>query len=225
MKQKQHFVSIKGTKDGFKLILDDRCSYDILMEELDEKLSASTRNETEGRLIPVQLDVGNRYLTLDEEQEIRDLIRRKKNLVVERIDCNVITKEEAEEMRRSNQVVSIAKIIRSGQVLEVHGDLLLIGDINPGGKVIASGNIYVMGVIRGIAHAGANGDRAAVIAASVMKPSQLRIASIVSRAPDHSSQREKGNEMECAYIEKEDQHITIDRVQILPNLRPNLSRA
>lgn len=53
-------------------------------------------------------------------------------------------------------------------MLHVKGNLLLIGDVNPGGTVIAGGNIFVIGALRGIAHAGYYGDAEAVIAASVM---------------------------------------------------------
>ena len=81
--------------------------------------------------------------------------------------------------------MSVAKIIRSGQVLNVTGDLLLIGDVNPGGTVIADGNIFILGALKGIAHAGFDGNTEAVIAASVMKPSQLRISDVLNRAPDY----------------------------------------
>ena len=66
------------------------------------------------------------------------------------------------------------------------GDLLLIGDVNPGGTVIAGGNIFIMGALKGFAHAGCYGNDQAVIAASSMKPSQLRISDCLNRAPDNS---------------------------------------
>ncbi|UTW68948.1 hypothetical protein KHA80_17145 [Anaerobacillus sp. HL2] len=69
-------------------------------------------------------------------------------------------------------------------MIEIIGDLLLIGDVNSGGTVVATGNIYIPGVLRGIAHAGSKGNKVVVISASRMEPSQLRIAEIVSRSPD-----------------------------------------
>ena len=48
----------------------------------------------------------------------------------------------------------MTRVISSGQVFEVPGDLLLIGDVNPDGTVRAGGNIYIMGQLKGIAHAG-----------------------------------------------------------------------
>ena len=133
-----------------------------------------------------------------------------------------MTKEEVEKMKQEQKIVSVSSIVRSGQVLKVPGDLLLIGDVNPGGTVMAGGNIFVMGVLKGIAHAGCYGNREAVIAASIMKPSQLRICEYINRAPDHYSDQEN-REMECAYINENNQ-IMIDRLQVLMHLRPNLTR-
>lgn len=214
-------VTIKGTKDGLILQLDDSCSYDELKKELDFKLSESSRSR-EDRLITVKVQVGNRYLTNEQEEELKELIRQKKNLVVDTITSNVMTKEEAAKEKSENEIVSIAKIIRSGQVLQVPGDLLLVGDVNPGGTIIAGGNIYVMGSLKGVAHAGFFGNKEAIIAASVMRPSQLRIASSITRAPDQYQDGEK-REMECAYINEQDQ-ITVDRLQVLMHLRPNITR-
>ncbi|WP_152642990.1 septum site-determining protein MinC [Bacillus alveayuensis] len=220
-RQKPQYVTIKGTKDGLTLHLDDTCSYHDLVTELEEKLSVNQTNEADGPLVAVHLKIGNRYLTPEQEEEIRTLIRTKKNLVVESIDSNVITKEEALVWKRKTEIVSVSKIIRSGQILHVQGDLLLIGDVNPGGTVIAGGNIFILGALRGIAHAGYYGDKEAVIVASVMKPMQLRISDIMNRAPDYKT--EERNEMECAYINDNNQ-IVVDRLQLLTHLRPHLTR-
>ncbi|HYK74634.1 MAG TPA: septum site-determining protein MinC [Pseudoneobacillus sp.] len=221
MKKMQN-VMIKGTKDGLTLHLDDSCSYDALKKELDEKLSASYRAQDDRPLITVKVKVGNRYLDEEQKEEIRSLIRQKKNLVVDSIESNVISVEEAEQLKNKSEIVTVARIIRSGQILQVEGDLLLIGDVNPGGTVIAGGNIFIMGALRGIAHAGYLGNNDAVIAASSMNPAQLRISQFINRAPDNRVD-EENREMECAYIDENSQ-IMVDRLQVLMHLRPNLSR-
>ncbi|CAM3940361.1 septum site-determining protein MinC [Mesobacillus thioparans] len=221
MKKTQN-VTIKGTKDGLTLHLDDTCSYDDLKKELDRKLSNSTRVQEEQQLLSVRVKIGNRYLTNDQEEELKDLIRQKRNLIVEDLETNVISREEAEKLRQETEIVPVAKVIRSGQVLEITGDLLLIGDVNPGGTVKATGNIFVMGALKGIAHAGSDGNNDAVIAASVMKPSQLRINDCINRAPDEVPEDEN-RAMECAYI-SESKQIVVDRLQVLMKKRPNLTR-
>lgn len=221
MKKTQN-VTIKGTKDGLTLHLDDTCSYEELKQELDRKLSNSTRVQEEDKLLSVKVKVGNRYLSEDQQEELKELIRQKRNLIVDSIETNVLTKEEAERLKREGEIVSIARVIRSGQVVEVIGDLLLIGDVNPGGTVKASGNIFIMGNLKGIAHAGCEGNDEAVITASVMRPSQLRISDHINRAPDQSSDEDE-KVMECAYISENNQ-IIVDRLQALIQQRPNLTR-
>jgi septum site-determining protein MinC len=217
---KRQNVMIKGTKSGLSLQLNDHCSYDDILAELEEKLD-EFQEMGESPLVSVRILAGNRYLTARQQEEIKDLIRQKQNLIVDEIVSNVITKEEANRIMESQEVTSVATIVRSGQVLEVPGDLLLVGDVNPGGIVRAGGNIFIMGALKGIAHAGYTGKQEAVIVASFMTPSQLRISDCISRAPDHYDQDDH-HQMECAYI---DQHqIVIDRLQILKHIRPNITR-
>lgn len=221
MKKTQN-VTIKGTKDGLTLHLDDSCSYEELKKELDRKLTNSSRVQEEQQLLSVKVKAGNRYLTPKQQEELKDLIRQKRNLFVEELETNVITKAEAEQLRLETEITTIARVIRSGQVLEIVGDLLLIGDVNPGGTVKATGNIFVMGALRGIAHAGCQGNHDAVIAASTMKPSQLRISDTITRSPDQI-QEDETRMMECAYI-SDNQQIVVDRLQVLMRKRPNLTR-
>lgn len=215
-------VTIKGTKDGLTLHLNDDCSFEEITKELDEKLSAGLLTNEDRALIPVRLETGHRYLTKTQQDELKALIRQKKQLLVEEINSLVITKEEADKQREENGMVTLTKIVRSGQIIEVPGNLLLIGDVNPGGTVKAGGNIFIMGALKGVAHAGCYGNDQAVIAASSMKPSQLRISDSLNRAPDYSNSEEK-HEMECAYIDI-NKKIVIDRLQGLMHLRPNLTR-
>lgn len=215
-------VTIKGTKDGLTLHLDDTCSYEDLKKELDRKLSNSTRVNDDHQLLSVKVKAGNRYLSDEQQEELKELIRQKRNLIVEDLETNVMTKAEAERMIQESEIVTVARVIRSGQVLEIVGDLLLIGDVNPGGTVKATGNIFIMGALKGIAHAGCEGNADAVIAASMMKPSQLRINDCINRAPDQP-QDDENRIMECAYI-SDNQQIVVDRLQVLMKKRPNLTR-
>lgn len=69
--------------------------------------------------------------------------------------------------------------IRSGQKLEFEGSLVVIGDVNDGAEVIAGENIVILGILRGLAHAGAKGNKDAIISASSIEAPQLRIANVV----------------------------------------------
>ena len=69
--------------------------------------------------------------------------------------------------------------LRSGQKLEIEGSIVILGDVNSGAEVIASENIVVLGNLRGLAHAGAKGNKEAIIAAGTLDTVQLRIANII----------------------------------------------
>ena len=78
--------------------------------------------------------------------------------------------------------------IRSGEYLDVLGDLLIVGDVNPGAIVSAEENIIIWGRLLGIAHAGSKGNSHATISALELRPLQLRIADKVARGPKEKAQ-------------------------------------
>ncbi len=90
--------------------------------------------------------------------------------------------------------------IRSGVEIRHSGTVIILGDVNPGGIVVADGDILVWGRLRGVAHAGASGNNDCLIMALQMEPTQLRIADYVARAPEKSP---KQFHAEVAYITKE----------------------
>ena len=73
--------------------------------------------------------------------------------------------------------------VRSGVTICHPGSIIIRGDINPGGEIIADGDILIWGCLRGIAHAGAKGNSECYIMALQMQPTQIRIATSVARAP------------------------------------------
>ncbi len=76
------------------------------------------------------------------------------------------------------------KSLRSGQHVVFNGNVVVVGDVNPGAEIVADGHILVMGTLRGLAHAGAQGDEDATVTALHFAPTQLRIASYITRPPD-----------------------------------------
>src|SRR6202035_293232 len=98
-----------------------------------------------------------------------------------------------------------AATLRGGQVLHHAGNIVVVGDVNPGAELIATGDILVFGRLAGIAHAGAQGDEAARIYALDLAPTQLRIATFI--AADAESKRSRPAVAEAALVR--DGRITI----------------
>ena len=93
-----------------------------------------------------------------------------------------------ENLKGSN-VLIVNKNLRSGQIIEHAGDVLILGSVNPGAEVRATGNVIVLGELKGIAWAGYLGNKDAVIVALKMQPQQLRIANLF--APVEGSIKDK----------------------------------
>ena len=78
----------------------------------------------------------------------------------------------------------IRHTLRSGQIERaLEGNMVILGDVNPGAEVVAAGDIIVLGTLRGVAHAGALGNTSSVIFALNLLPTQLRIGRFITRAP------------------------------------------
>ena len=94
----------------------------------------------------------------------------------------------------------VERTLRSGQRLRATQHVILVGDVNPGGEIVANGNIIVWGRVLGTVHAGATGDRFATIRALELNPAQLRIAGLITRSPEGTKQRPSLPEI--AYIQE-----------------------
>lgn len=113
--------------------MNDSCSWEELLGEVEEILSAKHMAVDEP-LITVKIQLGNRYITDAQAETLRKIIKKHNKLVVEEIVSDVILKEEALRWKDETDLKLHNRVIRSGQVLEITGDLLLIGDVNLVGK-------------------------------------------------------------------------------------------
>ncbi len=95
--------------------------------------------------------------------------------------------------------------LRSGQKIEEEGSIVIIGDVNAGAQVIAADNIVVLGTLRGLAHAGAKGNKDAIIAAGKLDIVQVRIANIVKEIDRDEEPLHK-----CAYVYVDEGNILIE---------------
>ena len=83
----------------------------------------------------------------------------------------------------------LKETLRSGRSIYHEGHVVVIGDVNPGAEIVASGDVIVWGRLRGLVHAGALGDETAVICALELNPTQLRIADQIAISPEEKRGR------------------------------------
>ncbi|NPA51930.1 MAG: septum site-determining protein MinC [Aquificae bacterium] len=191
-------IEIKGaTVPALVIRLPKNKDFDKSLKELENKLSSAF---FKGSLAIIEHDEN---LSKEEKEKIENLLKKHNTGILAYRQSS-----KANSVKEKKSLKIINKTVRSGQRVEYDGDVLIIGDVNPDAYVIASGNIIVMGTLRGIVHAGANGDETAVIMALKLKPQQLRIASYITRSPDEPSGEPEYPEK--AFIEN--QQIFIEKI-------------
>ena len=86
--------------------------------------------------------------------------------------------------RDSDDTLFLRRTIRSGQEIHHASNVVILGDVNPGAEIVASGDIIVWGALRGMVHAGYPNNEGAMVCSLLLAPVQLRIAHLLSRPPD-----------------------------------------
>lgn len=216
------YVQIKGTKDGISISLSDTASILELEEGLVQHLKEQQKIVSQDQKLAVQVHIGNRLFTEEEEAKIRTIIQENSAMEVKGFTSNVMSKQDAKKWKEDEQIFSLATVVRSGQVINVPGDLLLVGDVNPGGSIRASGNIFILGNVKGIIHAGFDGDTKAVITGKFQYPSQIRIAGEIRGFDDEENKNKIEENILTAYIDNTSK-LAIDSLHILRKIRPEIS--
>ncbi|WAM30658.1 septum site-determining protein MinC [Caldicellulosiruptor naganoensis] len=202
-------VVLKGFGKGIAVILDSNCDFDVICDHFKQKV-INGKNFFSGYEIPIQF-IGRR-LNSYELQKLIDIMKTfggVHDIIFPWDEISfhhlVPTSNETDEKKISilegSKDTKIFKgTLRSGQVVKSDTDVIVIGDVNPGAEVISANNIIILGALRGVAHAGASGNKGAVVFALEMNPVQIRIANIIARAPDEENQDQE-RVPEVAYIE------------------------
>lgn len=182
-------VVLKSSPHGINLILDDKLPFAELLDEVLKKFKDSDKFFKNAR---IALSFEGRALNQEEQFAIIELIQQNTSID---IVC-VLDRDElkdayyAEKIKRfdDEQAGKTGEFykgtLRSGQVIECETSLIVLGDVNPGAKIIAKGNVVVLGSLRGNAYAGASGNNQAFIAALDMDPVQLKIGNVIGRSSD-----------------------------------------
>ena len=183
-------IVIRGTtRTGLQLLLPDEGEFSAVLERLAERLASSGRFFVGGR---VQVHVGDRRLSAEDREALEQTLQRAGMVLLSvKEGGDPVAEAQAPEAGAppapqppSETALVVTKTVRSGQEIRHDGDVIILGDVNPGAVVVATGHIVVMGALRGVAHAGCTGNESAIVAAVKLRPTQLRIAHVIGRAPD-----------------------------------------
>lgn len=195
-------MEIKGIKEGILITLEKQ-NWQDAKKGLIDKIKEKQDFFQGARLV---LDAGNAELTEEELDDVRTFLLNQ-GIVL----CGVLSKysrtqdlvkkmgliteiekptlKHPQKLKPLDTVLSgeaalfIRRTMRSGYRVEYKGHVIVLGDVNPGAEIIASGCVIVWGRLRGTVHAGAEGDQSAVICALDLSPTQLRIGSKIATTP------------------------------------------
>lgn len=173
-------ITINLKKDEVLIKIDDDVPQRKILLELSKKLKELKIMYQDEK---VTIRVTGKVLTNKELEEIKKLIKKEMDAEVKfdtptTLGLHSITRSYKKDVGKSETTFHRGSL-RSGQKIEVEGSIVVIGDVNAGAEVIAVDNIAVIGNLRGLAHAGAKGNKDAIIAASALDVVQIRISNIV----------------------------------------------
>lgn len=199
-----NIISFKATVNGLILIMRGEDDFETVYDRIEKKLESSGRF-FKGASIAVKYR--GRKLVPKQEEKIKELLSRKTGAEIKSFEEDTAQEEkERAEAEKSHEKPKLKLMffkgleegmtkfykgtVRSGQLISFEGNLVIIGDVNPGGEILATGNVVVMGSLRGMVHAGADGNKKAIVAALCLQPTQLRISDVITRPPDTKENRQ-----------------------------------
>jgi septum site-determining protein MinC len=183
-------------------------SWSEVLDQLRQRLTTESRSWPANTSLYVV--ARDRLLTVQHLQELADILQTAK-LQIRRIYTSrrqtaiagvtagyCVDQQIAPETTATNAAEAITAMaeplvlrttLRSGVEIRHNGTVVVMGDLNPGSSIVATGDILVWGRLRGNAHAGAKGNGRSRIMALQMEPAQIRIADFVARGPSTTPQQ------------------------------------
>jgi septum site-determining protein MinC len=185
-------IIFKGNSEGLVIVIPKDMEPDRIFSGIEKKIVGSSRFFKGARM---KVTYRGACLSEEDENRLKALLDEKSGAIIESFSREEEAKQAqpadspapSQSYRRiftpsanENNCRFIRSTVRNGTRIQYGGSVLIIGDVNPGAEIIASGNVIVLGALRGLVHAGADGDKEAFVYALCMKPTQIRIADMIA---------------------------------------------
>lgn len=199
----KQFININLKKDEIVVKISAEATQKEIIEEIKEKLP-KLKNLYQDEKTPIF--VTGKNLENEEMDEIKDIIKDQID-----VDINFDSPKELglhgiKTTFEKDLSISETKYhhgsLRCGTRMEFEKSIVIIGDVNVGAEIIAGGNIIVTGFLKGLAHAGAKGNKKAVIVARGIENSQIRIANVVKELNNLPEMTNVDRKLDYAYIKE-----------------------
>lgn len=173
-------ITINLTKEKIIMKINEESTQEEIVRVVREKI-LGLKKLYQNEKTPIK--VVGKILTDEEVKEIKDIMKNELDVEInfecqKKLGLSVIKETFYKDVEISTTKFYRGSI-RSGKRLEYEGSIVVMGDVNGGAEVIAGENIAVLGSLRGLAHAGARGNKNAIISATTIETPQIRIANII----------------------------------------------
>ncbi len=192
-------IDIKGIRDGLLVKLGDAAwpTFQVALINAIDDRSAFYKGAR------LALDVGDQVLHVAELVALREMLSERGIFLWAVLSSSSTTEQTAQNLGLATRISKprpsqvqpapdgvmdaialwLPRTLRSGTLVEFPGHVTVMGDVNPGAEIVASGSIMVWGRLRGVVHAGSQGEVNAVVCALELNPTQLRIAGVIAVSP------------------------------------------
>lgn len=195
-------IKLKGLRQGILISIGDADSWE---EALPTLLGHIDQQREFLRGARVAIDLGNHVLKAVDMGKLRDALSERElylfailsnspkteetaqmlglDTTIDRPSAGHYQKESTAHLQGGEDAMLLNRTIRSGLRIQFPGHVIVLGDVNPGGEIIAGGNVIIWGRLQGMVHAGAGGDEEAIVCALDLQPTQLRISDQIAVTP------------------------------------------
>lgn len=196
----KEYIAIQTKKDKVMMKIDMQAEQKQILQELKKKVAELKKLYKEDT---TPIFITGKVFKNKEMEQIQEVIQKVLPVEVKFDSPKILGLHGIKRTFSKEIATSETKFhrgsLRSGQKIEYEGSLVILGDVNNGAEVLAGENIVILGILRGMAHAGAKGNKEAIIAAASIEAVQIRIANVVKEI-----EKEEIEEIEeiktCAYI-------------------------
>lgn len=174
-------VVLRGNQDGYQLVLSQAASFEAIKLELRGLLdNLAADSQIKDKTISFDVLSPQRLLTAEQHQKLTSIINAYDHFEIHKVITDVMTIEDAEAIKERENVHLVTQTIRNGQTLEMTGDVLFLGIINEGGRLLTTGNLFTMGTALGILQAGYPSAEDKVVVGDLHQAQQVRIGEQIS---------------------------------------------
>lgn len=214
-----NLVIFKGTAEGIVVILDESADFNEVLASFREKLDESKQFFKGSR---VNMRFKGRSLSRKQQDELMSLLVHQNVVNIsfvhefeqEASEDNQDLKWTKEELKNLDGAPTYFHygIVRSGHHIDYKGNVIVLGDVNPGGLITAGGNIIILGALKGKVHAGLDNKIVhPFVVSTLMAPIQIGIQNIIAQSPNGESIYDKEIKgIQIAYLHKD--QIYVDQI-------------